>query len=104
MGTGHDLDCRRDAIALDPGHDTEELIPCRLGDDRPVDAARRRLGEQPTDLADRHQSLAASAAFERQAAFLAPATEGLDPDAEQLAAWPIRRVRSPLPETTVLHL
>ena len=84
MGPGLDLDDGRDAIALDPGHDAREVVAGGLGDDRPRGRRASPFLEEPRDLLDLDEPLAALGALHREAAFGLPAPERLDGDAEHL--------------------
>ena len=59
MRTGDDLDDRGDAVALDPGHDADEPVACRLGDDRPVVPGRRLSASRRETCSIVDQALAA---------------------------------------------
>ena len=69
---------------LDAGDDAGEPVASRLGDDRPVGRRLSALVEQPRDLVDLDEALAAVGSFHPKAALALPPAERLDRDPEHL--------------------
>jgi hypothetical protein len=84
MGPGENLDDGGDPIALDARDDAGELIPRRSGDGRPTRPGAPPLREEPGDLGERDDSLAAGGAAEGHPAVRFPSAERLDGDTEHL--------------------
>ena len=84
MRSGDHLDHGGDPIGLDPGDDPGEPVARRLGDDRSVGGRPPALVEEPADLIDVDQALAAVGPFHAEPALGLPAAKGLDRDAEHL--------------------
>ena len=71
---------------LDPRDDPGEPVARGLGDDRPVGGGLPAFIEQPADLFDLDQALAALGSLHPEAAFGLPAAKGLDRHAEHLGS------------------
>src|SRR4051794_31546381 len=88
MRSGEDLDDSGNAILLDPRHDAREAVARRLGDDRSIGARLASLADEPRDLRDRHESLAARGPDRRESAGLGPPSNGVHGHAQHLRRAP----------------